>query len=214
MCLSACSTWPALKPRRSRWSPKSCRCENCLKPDCEFSQQCQDKQLTWRVSPTDDWLLTDPVLALRMLRNLIENAIRYTPAGQVHLRARKKGHLMYLQVWDTGTGISQTDQIQVFRDYFQVKNEARRAQDGLGLGLGVVRRLAALTGAQISLRSRPAKRIMLQHGPATRPAPSRPAGTGGESSPEDRPHHRANHQVKACSSLTIKSMCWTRCPWF
>lgn len=151
--------------------------------DCEFSQQCQDKQLTWRVSPTDDWLLTDPVLALRMLRNLIENAIRYTPAGQVHLRARKKGHLMCLQVWDTGIGISQTDQIQVFRDYFQVKNEARRAQDGLGLGLGVVRRLAALTGAQISLRSRPAKGSCFSMGLPLAQPPSRPAGTAGESNP-------------------------------
>ena len=122
--------------------------------DNEFACVCGEHQLSWRVSPTDDWVLVDPVLAQRMLRNLLENAVRYTPSGQVHLRARRRGDWLFCQVWDTGVGIAKSDQAKVFHDYFQVKNEARLAQDGLGLGLSVVRRLAALTKVKVQLRSR------------------------------------------------------------
>lgn len=122
--------------------------------DHEFALACREKGLRWSVQSTDDWIWADPVLAQRMLRNLLENALRYTDQGEVRLRARSRGGLVHCQVWDTGMGIARADQARVFNDYFQVQNAARRAQDGLGLGLGVVRRLVALTGARIALQSR------------------------------------------------------------
>jgi signal transduction histidine kinase/CheY-like chemotaxis protein len=122
--------------------------------DHEFALACREKGLRWSVHPTDDWIWADAVLAQRMLRNLLENAVRYTTHGEVRLRARQRGGLVHCQVWDTGMGISREDQPKVFNDYFQVQNTARRAQDGLGLGLGVVRRLVALTGTRIALHSR------------------------------------------------------------
>lgn len=122
--------------------------------DHEFALACRAKDLRWSVHPTDDWIWTDAVLAQRMLRNLLENAVRYTARGEVRLRARRKGGFIHCQVWDTGLGISRPDQPKVFDDYFQVENSARRAQDGLGLGLGVVRRLVALTDTRIALHSR------------------------------------------------------------
>ncbi|RZI86154.1 MAG: response regulator [Rubrivivax sp.] len=122
--------------------------------DHEFALTCQEKGLRWSVHATDDWIWTDAVLAQRMLRNLLENAVRYTTTGEVRLRARRRGQTVDCQVWDTGVGIARQDQPKVFDDYFQVQNAARRAQDGLGLGLSVVRRLAVLTGTRISLHSR------------------------------------------------------------
>jgi signal transduction histidine kinase len=122
--------------------------------DHEFALVCREKGLRWAVQPTEDWIWTDPVLAQRMLRNLLENAVRYTTQGEVRLRARRRGLQVHCQVWDTGMGIARADQGKVFNDYFQVQNTARRAQDGLGLGLGVVRRLLSLTDTRISLRSR------------------------------------------------------------
>lgn len=122
--------------------------------DQEFALACDEKGLRWSVHPTEDWIWTDAVLAQRMLRNLLENAVRYTQQGEVRLRARRRGGLVHCQVWDTGMGISRADKPKVFNDYFQVQNTARRAQDGLGLGLGVVRRLVALTGTRVALHSR------------------------------------------------------------
>ena len=129
-------------------------CDLFTSLDQEFALACSEKGLRWSVHPTDDWLWTDAVLAQRMLRNLLENAVRYTQQGEVRLRARRRGGLVHCQVWDTGMGISRADQPKVFNDYFQVQNTARRAQDGLGLGLGVVRRLVALTGTRVALHSR------------------------------------------------------------
>lgn len=125
-----------------------------LSLDHEFALACEAKGLRWSVQATDDWIHADPVLAQRMLRNLLENAVRYTSHGEVRLRARRRGARVHCQVWDSGMGIARTDQARVFDDYFQVQNAARRAQDGLGLGLGVVRRLLALTGTRVMLRSR------------------------------------------------------------
>lgn len=143
--------------------------------DHEFALACHEKGLRWSIQPTDDWLWTDPVLAQRMLRNLLENAVRYTGQGEVRLRARRKGEWVHCQVWDTGMGIAASDRPRVFDDYFQVQNNARRAQDGLGLGLGVVRRLLALTGTRIALRSRLGKgscfAIAFEAGVAQTPAP-------------------------------------------
>jgi signal transduction histidine kinase len=143
--------------------------------DHEFALACSAKGLRWSVHPTDDWIWTDAVLAQRILRNLLENAVRYTTSGEVRLRARRKGKLIHCQVWDTGIGIARADQPKVFDDYFQVQNSARRAQDGLGLGLGVVRRLVALTGTRINLRSRLGKgscfAIAFEAGVAQAPQP-------------------------------------------
>ena len=125
--------------------------------DHEFAHICAQRGLSWSFDAGGDWVQADPVLALRMLRNLLENAVRYTAQGGVRLRARRRGGQVVLQVWDSGAGIARADRLRVFDDYFQVHNEARRSQDGLGLGLGVVRRLAALTGARITLRSRPGR---------------------------------------------------------
>lgn len=160
--------------------------------DHEFALACAAKGLRWSVQPTDDWIHADPVLAQRMLRNLLENAVRYTSHGGVCLRARRRGDRIHCQVWDSGMGIARTDQAKVFDDYFQVQNAARRAQDGLGLGLGVVRRLLSLTGTRITLRSRLGRGscfgIAFERGDVDQalPAPSAsandalPAGTGHE----------------------------------
>ncbi|MBI5926373.1 MAG: hybrid sensor histidine kinase/response regulator [Aquabacterium sp.] len=151
--------------------------------DHEFALACSEKGLRWSVHPTDDWIWTDPVLAQRMLRNLLENAVRYTAQGEVRLRARRKGNHIHCQVWDTGMGIARADRVKVFDDYFQVQNSARRAQDGLGLGLGVVRRLLALTDTRITLRSRLGKGscfdIAFQPGEASSAMPL-PSGVLGD----------------------------------
>jgi signal transduction histidine kinase/CheY-like chemotaxis protein len=125
--------------------------------DHEFALACSEKGLRWQVAATDDWIFADPILVQRMLRNLLENALRYTPQGGVTLRARRRGAQVHCQVWDTGVGIQRRDRHKVFDDYFQVENLARQAKEGLGLGLGMVRRLAVLTGAGLALRSRPGR---------------------------------------------------------
>ena len=106
---------------------------------------------------------TDPLLLERILRNLVSNAIRCTRDGGVLVAARPRGRQVLLQVWDSGVGIALQDQQRVFDEFVQVQagpgpgsaEPARRK--GLGLGLAIVRRLADLMQAPITLRSVPGR---------------------------------------------------------
>lgn len=100
----------------------------------------------------------DPLLVERILRNLVSNAIRYTVDGSVLVACRKRGGRVLFQVWDTGPGISADQRQRVFEEFYQVPAAGPMTADqrkGLGLGLAIVSRLAALMGTQVALRSEP-----------------------------------------------------------
>jgi signal transduction histidine kinase len=100
----------------------------------------------------------DPVLVERVLRNLLSNAIRYTLDGSVMVSARQRSDRLLLQVWDTGIGISEKDLERIFEEFYQVHDPAVEINPdqrrGLGLGLSIVRRLAALMQAPLSVHTR------------------------------------------------------------
>ena len=127
------------------------------KLDSEFSVLCEHKGLRWTMEPTQAWVLTDIHVLERILRNLLNNAVRYTAHGEVRLRARARGPWVLCQVWDTGIGIQAQHRHRIFEDYFQASNEGRLSSEGLGLGLGVVRRLSLLGPTPITVRSRPGR---------------------------------------------------------
>ncbi|HEX5357472.1 MAG TPA: hybrid sensor histidine kinase/response regulator [Aquabacterium sp.] len=125
--------------------------------DNEFSVLCENKGLRWRIDPTEDWVHADPHVLERILRNLLNNAVRYTEQGEVHLRARARGPSIVCQVWDTGVGVQRQHRHRIFEDYFQASNQGRRSSEGLGLGLAVVRRLSMLGPTPVTLLSRPGR---------------------------------------------------------
>jgi CheY-like chemotaxis protein len=91
------------------------------------------------------------------LRNLLNNAVRYTHAGGVLLRARKRGPWVQCQVWDSGVGVPRQYRHRIFDDHFQAHNDGRLSSEGLGLGLAVVRRLSLLGPTPVRVRSRPGR---------------------------------------------------------
>jgi CheY-like chemotaxis protein/anti-sigma regulatory factor (Ser/Thr protein kinase) len=107
--------------------------------------------------PTSLYLFSDVVLVERILRNLVSNALRYTRTGGVVVGARRRGKEASLEVWDTGIGIPAEQQQRVFEEFYQLANAERNSKKGLGLGLSIVKRLAHLLGAHVSLRSVPGK---------------------------------------------------------
>lgn len=112
------------------------------------------KGLRLRFRPTALAVRSDPVLLEQILRNLVTNAVRYTEQGTVLVAARRRGGQVLLQVWDTGIGIREADQAIVFDEFVQVGNPARESAKGLGLGLSIVKRSAAVLGHELQLRSR------------------------------------------------------------
>jgi CheY-like chemotaxis protein/two-component sensor histidine kinase len=95
----------------------------------------------------------DTILLNRVLRNLLDNAVKYTREGQVVLRAIDTGAHISLTISDTGMGIPSDQQQNIFNEFYQLNNPERDRQKGLGLGLAIVRRLCDLMGITLRLSS-------------------------------------------------------------
>ncbi|MFT3817875.1 MAG: hybrid sensor histidine kinase/response regulator [Rubrivivax sp.] len=111
------------------------------------------KAIRLRFAPCRALVRSDPRLLESIVRNLVSNAVRYTAQGGVLVGVRRRGGGLLLQVHDTGIGIRQEDQEAIFREFYQVDNPQRDRTQGLGLGLSIVQRTAALLGLPLSLRS-------------------------------------------------------------
>lgn len=124
--------------------------------DAEFSPVLQQKNLRFKLFyPIKDMtLVTDPRLLLSILRNLVDNAIKYTEAGGVLVGARRRSGGVVIQVWDSGIGIDEQYGDQIFDECFQVGNAVRDRTKGMGIGLSIARRTATLLGGEVVYRSR------------------------------------------------------------
>lgn len=110
--------------------------------------------LDWQ-APAGAWLHSDPVLLRRMLSNLIDNAIKFSPAGgRIELHAACADGEAEIVVRDQGPGIAQTDQERIFEDLVQLPGAPA---GGHGLGLGIVRRLATLLDIRLGVESAPGR---------------------------------------------------------
>ena len=107
--------------------------------------------------PADLTVRTDPDLLRRLLANLVDNALKFTPpGGRVDLEAAPQGDAVRLQVRDTGPGIAPEHHAVIFEDLVRLPLAGgAAAAAGHGLGLGIVRRLAALLDLHIELASQP-----------------------------------------------------------
>lgn len=135
-----------------------------------YAAEAADKGLTLRLRPTTLTAVTDLVLFTRIVSNLISNAVKYTDHGGVFVAARRRGREICVEVWDTGHGIAAEQIEQIFEEFVQLENPSRDRNRGLGLGLAIVRRSAALLDHRIEVRSVPKRgscfRIWLQGAPA------------------------------------------------
>ncbi|NMG73232.1 sensor histidine kinase [Aromatoleum diolicum] len=115
----------------------------------------QEKDIDLGVEGTSEPLIVEgnPVLLREMIKNLVDNAIKYTPAGgRVTARTRHAGAPIF-EVEDTGVGIPEADRERVFERFYRVLGSG---EDGSGLGLPIVREIAELHRATVALNPNPA----------------------------------------------------------
>lgn len=121
--------------------------------EVQFQPLAAQKGLTLRVrAPVVTYLQADPAILQRILGNLLGNAIRYTRRGGVLLAVRRESRALRFEVWDTGIGISSDQQPRIFTEFYKVPSAG--TEEGFGLGLTIVQRLAGLLGYSVSVRSR------------------------------------------------------------
>ena len=97
---------------------------------------------------------SDPIYLRRIIQNFVSSAVRYPQEGRVLLSVRPRDGVVYLQVWDTGVGIPATEQKKIFDDFYRWENTQ---EPGMGLGLGLVRRMQKQLGLATQIRSVPGK---------------------------------------------------------
>jgi CheY-like chemotaxis protein len=118
-----------------------------------FATAAHVKGLRFRVVRSSAWVRSDAILLERILLNLVSNAVRYTASGGIVVGCRHSGDTLRIDVIDSGIGIAQDQQRNVFSEFYQVAGSNGVGGDGLGLGLAIVERLCVLLGHSVSVRS-------------------------------------------------------------
>lgn len=115
----------------------------------------------------------------RIFTNLLENAVKYTPAGgTVTLRVRREADRITAEVRDTGIGIADKDRERIFKGFFRTEAAKATGEHGTGVGLSIVRRLVSRWRGSLELESTPGQgscfTVVLRAGDCA-PPPGRPA---------------------------------------
>jgi len=125
--------------------------------EADYRPVASGKGLELDVQVHDVRVHTDPVLLERLVRNLVDNAFKYTAAGSVAVVVRADGGQARISVRDTGPGIPAAERERIFEEFYQIGNPERDRVQGLGLGLAIVQRLAGLLGLALELESEPGR---------------------------------------------------------
>jgi Na+/proline symporter/signal transduction histidine kinase len=118
----------------------------------EFAPLATARGLELKLVPSSLVVRSDRRLLRRLLQNLVSNAIKYTPSGRVLVGCRRRGDQLRIDVYDTGIGIPQSKQRDIFVEFHRLDQGAKIAR-GLGLGLSIVERVARVLGGTIDIES-------------------------------------------------------------
>lgn len=131
--------------------------------------------------PTSAVVDSDPTFLRRIARNLVSNALKYTEAGGVVVGVRRRGKRVWLEVHDSGPGISEADRARIFDEFQRAVREG--GPQGMGLGLSIVRRACTKLGHPLEVLSTPGRGTVFRVGlppvgPAEAAVAFAPAGRG------------------------------------
>ena len=126
------------------------------------TQRAQDKglELILDVAPeVDRRLVGDPQRLTQVLINYVNNAIKFTEEGQIHIHVERLGvhdggrQVLKFNVMDTGIGLTEQESRRLFMEFEQADASMTRRFGGTGLGLAIVRNLVALMGGEVGVQS-------------------------------------------------------------
>jgi signal transduction histidine kinase len=112
-------------------------------------------QLDERGIEDDAVVVGDAGLLRQLIGNLVDNAIKFTDAGDVEIGVRRRGEDVEVSVADTGVGIDPDQAERLFDRFFRSDVSHTRAIEGTGLGLAIVRSIARIHGGRASAEGRP-----------------------------------------------------------
>ncbi len=122
-----------------------------------YGAEARDKGIKLNVEVAADagQVLTDRTKLTQVLTCLVSNAIKFTSEGTVHVRAgAAEPGRWYIEVSDTGIGMSNDELTYIFDGFRQVDDRLTRSYSGVGLGLAITRRVVELLGGEIKVESK------------------------------------------------------------
>jgi signal transduction histidine kinase len=122
-----------------------------------YRPQAVNKQISIDVDIADGMepVEADRTLLRQAVANILDNAIRYTPAeGKVSIHVAQRDDMQLVIIKDTGVGIAPTDQARLFEKFYRTRGREGDREAGLGLGLAIVKSIVEQHGGQISVESR------------------------------------------------------------
>ncbi len=122
-----------------------------------FGVQLKEKKLELIVnlSPEAKAVLADSEQLSRIFINIIGNALKFTPAGgKITVRSQKRGHLVQIDISDTGCGIPLESKERIFEEFYRVENSINEQVKGTGLGLALVKHIIEAHGGKIWVESK------------------------------------------------------------
>lgn len=125
----------------------------------EYQLEAQKKEINLRITHNNDAALVNADIGLieRVLQNLLDNALRYTPKkGEISISLKTNSSQVEVEISDTGDGIPGAELPFVFERYYRAQQPQKdRPNKGTGLGLAIVKKILELHGSQIEVTSQP-----------------------------------------------------------
>ncbi|RLC77183.1 MAG: hypothetical protein DRJ03_13215 [Chloroflexi bacterium] len=123
----------------------------------EFRPRAKDKDIALSIESLEaETVLIDKRMTWRVMSNLLDNALKFTPSGgQVTLSVQNKDEFIEIQVIDTGIGIPEDQLERIFDRFYQVDSSTTREFGGMGLGLAIAKEIVEKHGGNIRAESQP-----------------------------------------------------------
>jgi len=185
----------ALTPRRSHFA-----LADIFRPlRAEFEVMADERGLDLVVVPTAQWIDSDAQMLRRIVQNFLSNALRYTQHGRVLLGCRRHAGRLSIEVWDTGPGIPESKQAEIFQEFRRLDQASRHkeSEKGLGLGLSIADRMSRVLEHPLRVRS--------WEGIGTVFAVEVPLVSAGQATKasEEPPRNRVSNKLKGTRILCI-----------
>tara|TARA_R110002049_G_scaffold29972_1_gene101901 strand:+ start:79846 stop:81387 length:1542 start_codon:yes stop_codon:yes gene_type:complete len=121
--------------------------------DEQFQGLAAEKSIALHAECDDITIIADRNRCLQILINLVGNALKFSHAKDIFVRARVNGKGVNLEVEDNGRGIQQPDLLRIFQAFTQLENAEDRTEGGTGLGLAISKKLSIAHGGDIGVES-------------------------------------------------------------
>jgi two-component system, OmpR family, phosphate regulon sensor histidine kinase PhoR len=125
--------------------------------ELDAALEAKGQRVVTEVGPAAERLRVDPAKLHDALRNLVENAVAYSPpATTITLASRREDGAIVITVADEGPGIPEADLARIFERFYRVDKARSRESGGTGLGLSIVKHLVEILGGEVTAANRPA----------------------------------------------------------